>query len=247
MGKITGIQWTDHTFNPWWGCQKVSEGCTHCYAERLSTRFHKKEGLWSGNRRLLKDTTWSQPLRWNETAKRNGRRAKVFCGSMCDIFEDNPILEEERQRVYRLIQETPWLDWLLLTKRPENIEKYPPLQTDNLWLLTTCENQKRFDERVPILLKQPARVKGLSLEPLLGPIDMSAYIREIDWIIVGGETGSNRKMKKEWVDSLYAQCKEHNVPFFFKQWGNGYPDDEPVLYPQQFPLWSYRKAQQREG
>ena len=123
MGENSGIEWTHHTFNPWWGCIKVSDGCKHCYAETLSERFSKN--IWgpaaTTDRRTFGEKHWNDPLRWNRKAEQEGIRYRVFCGSMCDWAEDHPVAEQERLKLWPLIQQTPRLDWLLLTKRPERI------------------------------------------------------------------------------------------------------------------------------
>src|SRR5262245_42917072 len=115
MGHQSSIEWTDHTFNPWWGCTKVSPGCTYCYAETLSTRYGHT--IWGprAERRLFGDKHWQEPLKWNNTAEQIGKPARVFCASMADVFEDNHTLDLERERLWLLIGETPWLHWQLLT------------------------------------------------------------------------------------------------------------------------------------
>jgi len=144
---------------------------------------------------------------------------------MADVFEDHPIVNQERQRLWSLIERTPWLNWLLLTKRPQNVRSQVPARwlerNDSgfsLWLGTSVENQRRADERIPVLLSLPAWVRFLSCEPLLGPLDLSAYLRNgIDWAIVGGESGNGaRPMDPEWARSLRDQCNEALVAFFFK-------------------------------
>ena len=121
MGMDSKIGWTHHTFNPVWGCVKVSPGCKNCYAETLSKRFG--ENIWGpdSERRTFGDKHWNEPRRWNKRAEKEGKRQRVFCGSMCDIYEDHPTTNEALLRLFDLIEETPWLDWLLLTKRPEYI------------------------------------------------------------------------------------------------------------------------------
>ena len=119
MGKNSKIEWTHHTFNPWWGCTRVSAACVHCYAETWSKRLGKK--LWGPKapRRFLSDAYWMEPIKWNREAKQQGHRARVFCASMADVFEARSDLNASRERLWKLIEETPQLDWLLLTKRPE--------------------------------------------------------------------------------------------------------------------------------
>jgi len=158
------------------------------------------------------------------------RRVRVFCASMADVFENNSSVEHEREKLWRLIAETPMLDWLLLTKRPENMCSFAPWAGDwpaNVWAMTSVENQHVAEQRIPQLLKVPAIVRGLSVEPLLGPIDLTPWLSEIHWVIVGGESGSEaRPMDPMWVRSIRDQCVATDVPFFFKQWGEWGPGND---------------------
>jgi protein gp37 len=181
MAEHTAIPWCDHTFNPWWGCEKVSPGCAHCYAETLANRFH--EGLWGLGHsfRFFSDKHWAAPLAWNRKAEAEGVRKRVFCASMADVFEEREELEEHRQRLFALINATPQLDWLLLTKREQAMQDWfaayydrpaptghttdPPLP--NLWLGVTIENA-HYTYRADILREIPAAVRFISAEPLLG-------------------------------------------------------------------------------
>lgn len=195
MGEVTSIAWCDATFNPWWGCAKVSAGCQHCYAEAQAQRFEKDRGLWGpgARRRVTGDAYWRQPERWNRAAAAAGERRRVFCASMADVFEDRADLDRLRVRLFDVIRRTPHLDWLLLTKRPEAalgiIKRVGILSAgidvarmaaswcggeppSNVWLGTTAETQATADERVPALLSIPARVRFLSCEPLLEGIDL---------------------------------------------------------------------------
>jgi protein gp37 len=176
------------------------------------------------NRRLFGDGHWREPVGWNAAARREGSRKRVFCASMSDVFEDHPQVTTPRSRLFQLIDETESLDWLILTKRPENIGAFvPPAWLErprsNVWFGTSVEDQRRADERIPILAKVPAAVRFLSCEPLLGPIpdlDLSA----IDWVIVGGESGPGaRRMDVAWARSLRDQAKRTRTSFFFKQTG----------------------------
>src|SRR5947208_2303347 len=120
MGRYSSIEWTHHTFNPWWGCQKVSAACDNCYAEIWAKRTG--QDLWgsTAERRLFGEKHWSEPIRWHQEASLAGRRERVFCASMADVFERRADLNEERRRLWKVIERTPSLDWLLLTKRPQN-------------------------------------------------------------------------------------------------------------------------------
>lgn len=223
MGK-SKIEWTDYTFNPWIGCVKVSDGCKNCYAEMWAERYPKWRNTWGvdGERIKTSDAYWRKPLTWNAQAKAEGKQRKVFCGSLCDIFEEREDLIAYRDDLFDLIARTPNLDWLLLTKRPENIMDMTPIiweddWPDNVWIGTSVENQEQADRRVPELLKAPASVRFLSAEPLLGPIEFSD-LDGIDWVIVGGESGPNKRpFHIEWAEDILAQCRFADVPFFFKQ------------------------------
>ena len=236
MGANTSIQWTDHTFNPWWGCSRVSAGCANCYAETFAGRF----GVGWGNspRRIASEKVWSQPERWNIAAKKAKKRARVFCSSMADVFEDLQELAAPRQRLWNLIRATPWLDWQILTKRPENIKRFLPIGIEwgegwpNVWLGTSAENQRTFDKRVPRLLEVPAVVHFVSAEPLLDSLDLrgkdfqdsaiDAFENDpkINWVIVGGESGIKaRAFSVEWARSVIQQCKAAGVACFVKQLG----------------------------
>jgi protein gp37 len=233
MAKNSQIEWTHHTFNPWWGCAKVSPACDNCYAELWAKRMGHR--LWGGDspRRFFSDSHWREPLVWNEEAILKKVRARVFCASMSDVFEKRADLDGQRKRLWQLIADTPKLDWLLLTKRPQNIAGMVPWEADawpdNVWLGTTVENQKFATQRLPHLLKHKAAVRFLSCEPLLGGIDLSPWIgakglQPIDWVIAGGESGPGaRPMHPDWATQLLKQCQKHAVAFHFKQWGHWVP------------------------
>jgi protein gp37 len=233
MGQYSSIEWTHHTFNPWWGCIKVSPACKHCYAEAWAKRF--RIDVWGGrsSRRFFGDAHWREPLRWHREAESSNTRRRVFCASMGDVFEARKDLDAPRARLWQLITDTPALDWLLLTKRPERISTSVPW-TDawpaNVWLGTTAETQLWADRRIPALLENNAVVRFLSCEPLLGPLDLQVWLKKqsgkasLDWIIAGGESGTHaRPMHPEWVRSIQRQCRVAGVAFHFKQWGNWAP------------------------
>jgi len=177
MAENSGIEWTDHTFNPWEGCTKISPACDNCYAAARAERFGTV--VWGGPRRRTSEANWNKPLKWEKNAdsflEENGRRQRVFCASLADVF-DNQVPEEWRADLWDLIRKCPSLDWLLLTKRPQNIEgMLPPFWDEikgRIWLGTTVENQAIADRNIPHLLKHDAAVRFLSCEPLLGPIDL---------------------------------------------------------------------------
>lgn len=227
------IEWTDHTFNPWIGCTNVSEGCDKCYAELMSQRYGWAKWGKGQKRRLTSESNWKKPVSWNAEAARKGTRYRVFCASLADVM-DLEVPNEWREKLWDLISRTPNLDWLLLTKRPQHFKRFLPwMKTKsapwpNVWLGTTTESQRRFDERVPILTATPAALRFLSMEPLIGPIEVKALINpattksahQIDWAIVGGESGpGSRQLKIDWVKDIVKKCKASGVDVFVKQMG----------------------------
>lgn len=231
VSKNSRIEWTDHTFNPWWGCTKVSPACKNCYAEAWAKRVGA--AVWGARapRRFFGDAHWAEPVRWNREAEAEGRRHRVFCASMADVFENRRELDQWREKLARLIASTPSLDWLLLTKRPDRAAALAPwgnVWPQNVWLGTTVETQTWAEQRLPELLKVPARIRFLSCEPLLGHVDVSAWLRgELHWVIAGGESGGKaRPSDPAWFRSLRDQCLAAGVAFHFKQWGNWAPAEE---------------------
>jgi protein gp37 len=236
MAKDSAIEWTHHTFNPWWGCTKVSLGCKNCYAQTFAHRIGRD--LWGPRavRQFFGDAHWREPLKWNAEAISAGARRRVFCASMADVFESRSELIPMRERLWELIAATPALDWLLLTKRPERVLKCIPWRDSwptNVWVGVTAENQHWAQERIPLLLELPAAVRFLSCEPLLGPLDLSSWLkgsRRVDWVIAGGESGHKaRPMNPEWARKVRNQCLSARVPFHFKQWGQWRPDDPAAV------------------
>ena len=232
MAKNSQIEWTHHTFNPWWGCRKVSAACDNCYAESWAKRTGQE--LWGARapRRFFGEVHWTEPIKWNRDARIAGKRERVFCASMADVFERRSILNVERSRLWKLIEDTPNLDWLLLTKRPQHVSTMTPWHDDwprNVWIGTSIENQRIAEQRLPFLLKINAAVRFLSCEPLLGALDLRTWFhrrgyRPIDWVIAGGESGPNsRPMHPDWATGLLRQCQDAGVPFHFKQWGHWAP------------------------
>ena len=174
-------------------------------------------------------------MRWNLEAAAEGVRRRVFCASMADIFEARTDLDLWRKRLWALIRSTPALDWLLLTKRPEQIENNVPwgkVWPKNVWIGTTAENQRWADRRIPVLLKHQAVVRFVSCEPLVGPLSIRRWLGNfesrpgIDWVIVGGESGGKaRPMSPEWARDLRDECRRAGVAFHFKQWGQWRPEN----------------------
>ena len=229
MARDSRIEWTNHTFNPWWGCTKISAACDHCYAETWAKRVGFD--IWSHGkpRRFLSESYWRQPYRWNEEARHCGSRARVFCASMADVFEWKRGLTPLRTRLWRLIEETPYLDWLLLTKRPHLVSRMTPWIDDwptNVWLGTTVEDQRWAHKRIDHLGGIRAKIRFLSCEPLLGGVDLNMWLEGgiVDWVIAGGESGPNaRPSDPSWFLALRDQCISYSVPFHFKQWGEWAP------------------------
>lgn len=283
--KDTKIEWAHHTFNPWIGCTKVSPACDNCYAEKsMPAKFQGVTWGAGQPRKRTSQSNWMQPIRWNKEAERLGVRHRVFCASLADVF-DNDVDPEWRAVLIDLIYRTPHLDWLLLTKRIGNAHRMldeacrlalgpsvlgwanNPLKSgpmlDNVWLGATICNQAEADRDIPKLLDVPAAKRFLSIEPLLGPVDLTRLSPKLfaakanaltgmwkwvegpsrketpalDWVIVGGESGPQaRPMHPDWVRALRDQCQTAGVPFFFKQWGEWAPRDQ----------WSYHVSMRKQ-
>lgn len=215
----THIEWADHTWNPWKGCQKVSEGCKFCYAARDFDRFNL------GRFENVTATKMMQaPIKLNRKA--NGERQRVFTCSWSDFFVQDA--DPFREAAWGVIRDCPDLDFLILTKRTERIQECLPSDWgngySNVWLGVSAENDRRFEERVEILCDIPATIRFVSAEPLIGPIQNAGYY-PIDWMIVGGESGnftgkwSYRECRKFWMDSIVGQCVDKGIPVFVKQLG----------------------------
>jgi len=260
VAKNSAIEWTDHTFNPWMGCVRVSPGCVHCYAETFTKRFGKAE--WGPTAKRVKTSAayWKKALKWNKekwfrcqvcewrgTAPYGDQsfchglkvvptRQRVFCASLADVFEDNQQVANWRGELFQLIEKTPNLDWLLLTKRPERIFS---LGTDavgevfdnwlarnpNVWLGATVESQEYFEPRVKALLDCCSAVSFLSVEPMIAPVRLPhnrsvQWADRLDWVICGGESGVGcRPMDVQWARDLRDDCMAGGVKFFMKQLG----------------------------
>jgi protein gp37 len=251
----TKIEWATETWNPirtadgGYHCTKVSEGCQHCYAERMNKRFgNGKPFDATPTEFVLDEKQWEKPLHWKKPRR-------VFVQSMGDLFHED-IPHSIIQRVLYAIRMSKQHTFLVLTKRPDRMraffmQYYVQGFIPNLWLGVTAENQKRADERIPILLQIPAAVRFVSIEPMLEPVDMNKYLYPqrlcdghsawqcdedcprrpgLDWVICGGETGPGaRPMHPDWVRDLRDQCVRTGVPFFFKQWGEFAPSPDPEM------------------
>jgi protein gp37 len=206
MGFNTNIAWTDHTWSPWQGCQKISPGCQNCYMYRDKIRFGQNPSVVVRS----KSVTFNAPLKWKDPAR-------VFVCSWSDFFIENA--DAWRDEAWEIMLRTPHLTYQILTKRPENILAMLPKKDwpfKNVWLGVTAENQEMADKRIPILLSIQATIHFISAEPLLSLIDFSPW--KLSLVIAGGESGPNaRYMKPEWALDLKRQCQETNTPFFMKQ------------------------------
>ena len=247
MGENTHIAWAHHTFNPWLGCKEVSPGCANCYAKVKANHRWPSEKLWDpklNNRNTMAESTWKNLGRWNRRAKKAGINARLFVGSMCDIADPfGP--ESERAKMFAAPKLYPWLTFMFLTKRVVEFLEYalkywPDGIPENVWFGFTAEDQKRFDERWDIIQQWLDFIPGpgmwgfskifMSLEPALGPIDLSAACnggdayKWLDLVIAGGERGVNARCNDiEWMRSMRDQCEALGIDFMFKQWGEYYP------------------------
>lgn len=223
MGQNSQIEWCHHTFNPWVGCTKVSAACDFCYAESWAKRSGMVE--WGNHpRRRTSEQNWKKPYRWNNAV--TDRRQRVFCASLADVF-DNQVQRSWRTDLMCMIANTPNLDWLLLTKRPQNVERMVDRFPPNVWLGITAENQDEYDRRWPYLHNIDVSVKFVSYEPALGPLEIFHRPGGLPgWIIAGGESGPHRrKPDPDWFRDIRDQCAALNIPFLFKQWGGLRPKD----------------------
>jgi protein gp37 len=175
MSELTNISWTDSTHNPWSGCAKISAGCANCYAANLPPAM-RRHAVWgpTGTRVRASESYLRQPFAWDAKAQRAGVRHRVFCASVADVFEDRADLDPWREDLWETIKATPWLDWQLLTKRPHVAARWAESHPwpVNAWIGTSVEDQAAADERIPHLLRVPARVRFLSCEPLIGAVDL---------------------------------------------------------------------------
>lgn len=240
MAENSKIEWTDHTFNPWIGCTKVSDGCKNCYAETMNNRYRWVE-QWgpTGKRKRTSAANWRKPFTWNRKAEETGERKRVFCASLADVFEHNDELIDWRLDLFEtVISKTPWLDWLVLTKRPEVAAQFfrlrEDLLLDNVWLGVTVENQKQM-ERVDHLQRIPARIRFISFEPQIEEIypGFNHWADSAWWAIVGGESGPGcRPFDPAWARLIKEDCALAGVAFFMKQLG-GHPDKQDDI--RRFP------------
>ena len=242
--KNTKIEWCDHTVNFWWGCTEVSEACQNCYARAIAKRF--KVDCWGDKPRHLRIEKATEEVRkLNASAKRRHVVETVFVNSMSDFFDGN-VSDGIRLSLWRLFKECENLCFMILTKRAQHFRNHfrtyendiPP----NVHFGFTAENQERLEERMSALKGLWIRV-FLSCEPLLSPINITKYIGEIDWLIVGGENTSYdkaREFNSQWAYNLREQCRDFYIPFFFKSVGKKYkfsPFHDDILTTREFPEW----------
>lgn len=220
MGEVSSIAWTTSTFNPWVGCSKLSPGCANCYAERsLYPRLHGIKWGRDAERHVMSDEYWQKLAAWNRKAALKPDPTFVFCGSLCDVL-DTDAPAAQRERLWVAIRRTPALTWLLLTKREQNLHLLPRNLPPNLWLGMTAENQEYLLRRGSALSSVNATCKFLSVEPMLGPIDLTKLDnpKAIDWVIVGCESKKGRRpMDLQWVRDVRRQCSQLGIRFFMKQ------------------------------
>ncbi len=248
----TAISWAHYTFNPWIGCQEVSPACDFCYAKRQNEHRKWVKGWGPHGERRRTKTTWSDPKKWQREAERLGIRYRVFGGSLMDWL-DNKADPQWREEYAGLIEETPNLDWMLLSKRLENWKKLSPWAStqipDNVWIGCTVENQVTAEQRISHLLQIPARIRFLSCEPLLGPVSLHGIAADlINWVIAGGESGPQaRPSHPDWFRSLRDDCQKGGVPFHFKQWGEWHESDLRDKLPARRHLWPDGKLMVWDG
>jgi protein gp37 len=236
MGRETGISWCDHTWNAWHGCVEVggSPACGgpefggECYAKTFDRRMGGDHWGNEAPRRFFGDKHWRELIKWNADAARAQERRRVFIMSMGDWAEGRPDQKPHLERLWKLFDETPWLDKLMLTKRPQLIPSLYPLgRRSDVWMGTTTENQHWLDLRWDLLRRVDAEIYWLSIEPLFERMVLPESFLELGrraWVIVGGQSGQGAKpMNPDWARSLRDQCVEAGVPYFFKQWGEFHP------------------------
>lgn len=261
MGESTGISWCHHTFNPWWGCVEVSPACDFCYARGDSIRYG--HAVWGKDaaRRFFGEQHWNEPLKWNRKAESAGERRRVFCASMADVCEERTDavgeqMQDARDRLDKLIAATPWLDWLLLTKRPASfLRVFRPsmfAMLPNVWPGVTVENAD-YVWRIDELLRLPSNgPKWISYEPVLGPVDFGPWITPIafwrqdlgpiKWIIVGAESrglglGRYAEEYAATARAVITQGRGAGVAMFHKQMPiAGKINKTPAAWPIEFQV-----------
>lgn len=236
MGENTGIQWTEHTWNPWRGCTKVSPGCKNCYMFSDQRRFGKDPNI------VVKTRTWSDPLKWQQAAAAAGRTEMCFTCSWSDWFIE--AADEWRPEAWKLVRDTPNIIYQILTKRSDRIADHLPRDWGqgypNVWLGVSVENQQCC-HRIDDLEKIPARVHFLSVEPLLSHLTLGIFaLGWLQWVIVGGESGAGaRPCNVEWIRWIVGECQTAHVPVFVKQLG-AVPHADPRTAAEFMQHWDAR-------
>lgn len=233
MDANSSIEWTDATWNSVTGCSKVSQGCKHCYAERIFNRPYPGRDF-TDVRTHPDRLEW--PLKWrgSKQAKSEGRPSRIFVNSMSDLFHEK-VPDEFIDKVFAVMAMAKQHTFQVLTKRPERMRAFlrnpywgRSAALPNVWLGVSVEDQPTADKRIPILLQTPAAIRFVSYEPAIGPVDFEQYtgyrrmrdFKELDWVIAGGESGPHaRPSHPDWFRSVRDQCQAAGIPFLFKQWG----------------------------
>lgn len=244
MGEVSKIQWCHATFNPWWGCERVGPECDNCYAEAFSHRLGND--LWGNGkaRRMFPDSHWNGPVKWNRAAEKAGERRRVFCASMADVLEDRRDLDPLRKRLWRLIEDTPNLDWMLLSKRPAKFGTLTPQAwregdwPTNAWAGCTAGTQKTANVFIPQLVAaaRHAPVRFVSAEPLLEEVVFRHLLAGVNLLILGGESGHGaRELDIQWIRSARNAATAVGCAVFVKQMG-AKPFDSYSLGSEQYDL-----------
>lgn len=211
----TRIEWTESTWNPVTGCDRISHGCDHCYAERMALRLQAmgSKRYRNGFQLTVHDDILASPLRWREPRV-------IFVNSMSDLFHEQ-VPADVIRTIFATMNEAHWHTFQILTKRPMELLRHAEhlKWTPNIWMGVTVESY-RYIHRIEALRMVPAKVRFVSFEPLLSAIPMATSLQGIHWAIIGGESGPGaRPMEKSWVTDLKRLCRQHGTAFFFKQWG----------------------------
>ena len=259
----TKISWTDETFNPWQGCSAVSEGCRNCYAARIVA-----DRYWGPRRARRKQSAayWAQPLKWNARAAQfavdHGRRRRVFCASVADVF-DPQAPRGALDLLFDVIEQCPELDWQILTKRPQLALPHAGRLAKvrrQVWFGVSAEDQDNLLQRTAYFRDLPAALHFVSYEPALGPLDLRQQARLIrsaqegderpfQWLIAGGESGPLKRLRRprpEWFTDVRDQCAELGIPFLFKQWGSNRANPA-ASYTRRNHSFGYKGGHRLEG
>lgn len=247
---LTKIAWATYTFNPWLGCTKVAPECKHCYAEAFNKRTGKAAWGDSAERLITSPGNWREPLKWDRKARQTSGRTYVFCASLADVFEERRELNAPREWLWPLIDATPYLTWLLLTKRAAQVEWMAPMAwldrwPSNVWLGATCGHPDSYPNvRALCQVQADIPVRFVSAEPLLASLNLSPFLGpdRVTWVISGGEStqgASARPCDVGWIRSIDRQCKDRGIAHFVKQMGSkvedrndaGFEGDKPGAWP----------------